>query len=165
MPMKLNIGWQKKVGQPDFGSLGASCHLEVEVESSLVREPDQLRERIKYLFDQAKQAVEEELNGSGTGNAISSGHNGNINGNSNGSAHNTNGNGHQATDKQLGYARQLANQISGLGIRRLDELTNKMFSKPVTELTTLDASGLIDTLKQLKAGDIDLAAALNGVTT
>ncbi len=161
MPMKLNIGWQKKVGQPDFGSLGASCHLEVEVESSLVREPDQLREQIKHLFDQAKQAVEEELNGSGTGDAISSGHNGN----GNGSAHNTNGNGHQATDKQLGYARQLANQIPGLGIRRLDALANKMFSKPVTELTTLDASGMIDMLKQLKAGDIDLAAALNGVTT
>ena len=162
MPMNLNIGWQKKVGQPDFGSLGASCHLEVEVESSLVREPDQLREQIKHLFDQAKQAVEEELNGRGTGHAVISGHNANGNGNGNGSAHNTNGNGHLATDKQLGYARQLANQISGLGIRRLDELTNKMFSKPATELTTLDASGLIDTLKQLKAGDVDLAAALNG---
>ena len=55
--------------------------------------------------------------------------------------------------------------MSGLGIRRLDELTNKMFSKPVTELTTLDASGLIDMLKQLKAGDIEVAAALNGAAS
>jgi len=161
MPLKINVGLNRKIGEANYGSRGACVNFEVEVEPTLVEKPDQLRERVRYLFQLAKTSVEEELNGHGTRDAASLGHNGN----GNGSAQNTNGNGHQATDKQLGYARQLAGQVSGLGIRRLDELTNKMFGKPITDLTTLDASGLIDTLKQLKAGDIDLAAALNGAAS
>ena len=37
--------------------------------------------------------------------------------------------------------------------------------KPVTDITALDASGLIDTLKAIKAGEIDLNHALNGAAT
>jgi hypothetical protein len=37
MPMKLNVGLCRKVGQPDYGSLGASCNVEVELSGSLKR--------------------------------------------------------------------------------------------------------------------------------
>ena len=37
MPMKLNVGLSKKLGQPDFGSLGACCNVEVELDGSLLR--------------------------------------------------------------------------------------------------------------------------------
>ena len=161
MPLKINVGLNRKIGEANYGSRGACVNFEVEVEPTLVEKPDQLRERVRYLFQFAETSVEEELNGHGAPGAANPGRNGDA------SAHctNSNGHGHQATDKQLGYARQLAGQVQGLGLRRLDELTNKMFSKPITELTTLDASGLIDMLKQLKAGDIDLAAALNGAAS
>ena len=165
MPLKINVGLSRKVGEANYGSRGACVNFEVEVEPTLVEKPDQLREKVRYLFQLAKTSVEEELNGHGMRDAANPGHNGN----GDASAHNANGNGnghgHQATDKQLGYARQLAGQVQGLGLRRLDELTNKMFGKPITDLTTLDASGLIDMLKQLKAGDVDLAAALNGAAS
>ena len=31
MAMKISVGLQKKVGQPNFGSLGASCHVVFEI--------------------------------------------------------------------------------------------------------------------------------------
>ena len=40
MPLKLNIGFSRKVGERDYGSRGASANLELELESGLVEAPD-----------------------------------------------------------------------------------------------------------------------------
>ena len=61
MPMKVNIGFSRKVGERDYGSRGASTNLEMELESSLIEAPDRLRERVRQLFALAKQSVDEEL--------------------------------------------------------------------------------------------------------
>jgi hypothetical protein len=168
MPLKLTVGICKKIGQPDYGSLGASCNVEVELDQSLVFDDvEALQERVTLAYAACRQAVADELarqqpatNGQVAGgqtasHATSSQPNGaQANGNS----------GHRATQKQLDYAQQLASQIRGLGVRRLETLAEKMFSKPLADLSSLDASGLIDALKEIKAGKIDLAAALSGAS-
>ena len=162
MPLRLNCGVNKKIGQPDFGSLGASCNVEIELDHSLlVSDLDTFRDRVRQAFSECRKAVDNELarhsgNASAAKNPASEPANA-ANGHST-----SNGNGHRASGKQLGYARQLAGQITGLGARRLESICQTMFSRPLADLTTLDASGLIDTLKEIKAGNIDLADALNG---
>ena len=67
--IKLNAGFSKKVGEPNFGSRGASVNVDLEVESALIDQPEALQERIRRLFLLARKAVEDELNGNGNGNA------------------------------------------------------------------------------------------------
>jgi hypothetical protein len=61
MPLKLNIAMSRKVGQPNYGSRGATVGLEMEVDSSLANEPQQLHERITRMFQLAKQSIDAEL--------------------------------------------------------------------------------------------------------
>jgi hypothetical protein len=35
MPLKASIGLSRKVGQENYGSLGANCQLEIELDASL----------------------------------------------------------------------------------------------------------------------------------
>ena len=171
MPLKLNCGLSKKIGQPDFGSLGASCHVELELETGLLQtDLDAFHRHVRNAFVACAQAVNDELaRNQSAGAAIAdppqpgpatSQSTPNGNGHRNGGVANGNG----ASQKQIEYIGQLARQVRGLGVRRLESLAQKMFGKPVAGLTSLDASGLIDTLKAIKGGQIDLDAVLNGET-
>jgi len=63
MPLKLNCGVCRKIGEADYGSRGASVNIELEVEADLVNSPQRLHDRIRQLFRLAKASVEEELTG------------------------------------------------------------------------------------------------------
>jgi len=193
MPLRLNIGLRKKLGLPDYGSLGASCNVDIELDAALLQtDPEAFQRHARNAYDACRRAVQEELarhqaapattpasNPSVTTTSVggnSNGHGGNGNGNGHasgngnghtGTGHNGNGrgNGHPASEKQMTYVRQLAGHIKGLGVRRLEALANKMFCKPVASLTSLEASGLIDALKGIKAGEIDLDTVLGGTAT
>jgi len=69
--LKVNVGLSRKVGEANYGSRGATVNLEIELESSLVSQPDQLHERIRQLFRLAKSSVDDELNGHSPSNGVS----------------------------------------------------------------------------------------------
>lgn len=177
MPMKLNVGLARKVGLPEYSSICASCNLEVELNGSMLFEDlEGFHRHVRQAYGACQQAVNDQLarqqqGGSSapptrikqspppTENAAS--HNGNeSSANGNGAA-----NGHGASQKQMDYIQQLARQIRGLGVRRLEALANRMFGKPIASLTSFDASSLIDTLKAIKSGEIHLDNALNGAAS
>lgn len=63
MSLKANIGFSRKIGEPHFSSRGASVHLELELDTSLLEQPTQLLERIHESFELARTAVDAELSG------------------------------------------------------------------------------------------------------
>ena len=168
MPIRLNVGISKKIGLPDYGSVGASCSVEVELDTSLLGgDLSAFHERVQRAYAACGQAVTDELarqrgdspvtaNGSAGPQAAPS-PNGNGNGH-HGNGHAAGANGSRASQKQMDYLRRLAGQVSGLGIRRLESLAQKVCGKLVAELTTLDASSLIDTIKAVKDGRLSLDA-------
>ncbi len=51
MPMKLDVGVTRKVGMPDYGSVGASCNLELELDSGLLeKDLDGFHARIRAAY-------------------------------------------------------------------------------------------------------------------
>lgn len=164
MPTTINVGLSKKIGLRDFGSAGASCNIQFEADHGLLTDDlAAFHQRVKSVFAACRDAVCQEL-------ARQQGTEASANGQSNAGTRAEapaqpataatvkpqNGNGHVASEKQVAYLRQLAKQVEGLGIRRLDALANRMFNKPLAALSSFDASVLIDTLKRIKAGDLTL---------
>ncbi len=62
MPLKLNVGVSKKVGLPDYGSAGATCNLELELDARLLEtDLDGFHQRVRSVYIAAQQAVHDEL--------------------------------------------------------------------------------------------------------
>lgn len=74
MAVKLSVGLQQKVGQPDYGSLGASCYLEFEIDRSLLEsDRDGFQQQVRSAFATCQQSVNEQLART-NGNGHSNGH-------------------------------------------------------------------------------------------
>ena len=62
MPMTVNVGYSEKLGRPDYGSIGASCHIECELDGRLAFEdPEQFAAKVRELYGSCARAVHEEL--------------------------------------------------------------------------------------------------------
>ena len=135
--LKLNIGLSKKVGEPNFGSRGASVNLELEVEAGLVSQPDELQDRIRRLFRLAKSSVDQELNGSS-----SNGQNGN--------GQDANGNGRQQRSGRVATESQVRALHSIASRQRIDlaaEVRSRFNVDRPEDLLIGEASELIDAIK------------------
>lgn len=62
MAVKLSVGLQKKVGLPDYGSLGASVHVEFEIDRGLLENDlDGFHQKVSDAFVACRQAVHDQL--------------------------------------------------------------------------------------------------------
>jgi hypothetical protein len=164
MPSKLTVAVSKKIGLRDYGSLCATCGAEVELPSSLVfDDPEAFQRHARNAYAACARAVNDELarQQQASPESASSAQNGRHHPERQASG----GNGLRASSKQLDYIGRLVDQIPGLGPHRLDGLAQKLFSRPALELTGFEASELIDMLKSIKAGELDLEKILNGAAT
>lgn len=62
MALRLTVSVSRKIGQPGYGSLGASCGLEQELDGALPeREPEKFRQVVQAAYLACTEAVEAEL--------------------------------------------------------------------------------------------------------
>ena len=201
MSLRVNASISKKIGLPNYSSLGASCGVEFELDSTLLQsDPGQLLIQVRSAHAACAKAVNDELErqrntparpkpqpavgqvaadrirGNGhrdrpaDGNGVGDRHAGQPEAETDDPdadhpAHRDEhaeasggeqGNGERATDRQLAFLRQLASQIRGLGFRRLERWVVDRFAVPLCDLRSRDASGLIDALKTVRAGELRL---------
>jgi len=150
MAVKLSVGLQKKVGLPDYGSLGASCHVEFEIDRSLLdSDLDGFHQKVRGAFAACQQAVSDQLSRQQSDQSASngSGHNGNGHG---GNGHGySNGNGHRGNSRPATASQARAiRAIAGRQRVDLRQLLGDRFNVDRPEdLSISDASSLIDELK------------------
>ena len=59
--LRLNVGTNRKIGQPDYGSAGASCNLELELDTGLFQDLEGLQQVVQRAYAACNQAVNDEL--------------------------------------------------------------------------------------------------------
>ena len=184
MPMKLSGGLTKKIGQPQYGSLAASCHLELEVERSLLeRDASAFQERVRDAFAVCRREVDAELESGDRRKSkclppapeMANQDPTNSLSRNDAAKHNPQGNGtmangdftsdghdesQPASASQLSYVRRLASQIGRAAALRIEVLARRRYGKPLVELSRLEASRLIGVLRAVKAGELDWEAIL-----
>jgi hypothetical protein len=132
MPLKLSIAMSRKIGEPNYGSRGATVGLEMEIDSGLVDEPKQLHERIARLFRLAKQSIDQEL---GCRTAPSESHS---------DAAGAESRNRSATVNQVRAIHAIANRQN---LNLADELRERFEVERPEQLTLEQASQLIDAMK------------------
>lgn len=177
MPLKLNVGLSKKLGLPAYSSVGASCHLESELDSTVLQaDAQRFHAEAQRLFGLCRQAVEEEL-----ARELPADHQprSSANGHMLRTALLDEGSHDDAlagpcdapgeleppiewgiSERQLSFIQDLARQIQGLGIRRLPALVALQYDKNLTELSSVEASRLIGLLRQVRGGGLSLRTLL-----
>ena len=161
MTIKINVGVNKKIGLPDYGSAGSHCNIEIESDNSILDNAEYFMQRVKNAYEMARQSVERELsqhrpgantappraepvqrqeyrqeyrsNDHSTGNRI-------------------------ASPKQQQFIASLVKAVKGLDWKTLDRYCNSKWGHNTSQLSPKQASELIDDLQAAKAGRGEIAA-------
>jgi hypothetical protein len=160
MAIRVNLGVSKKIGLPNYGSAGGHCNIEIEADNTVLDKPEEFQRRVQKAYELARQSVEDELahHRSGT-NATQSNdappqqqqeYRNNSGGNS--------GGGFAASPKQQQFIASLVKGVKGLDWNRLDRYCTTKFGKTCSQLSSKEASALIEDLKNAKSGGGGLSA-------
>jgi hypothetical protein len=145
MPIRVNVGLSKKIGQPDYGSLGTHCNVEFELDGSYDNGSSQhFQDAVRRAYVACRQAVETEI-------AVATNDAGGLGGQHdspsvNRVANQTNGSGNvrPATSNQIRAIHAIANR-NGADLRQM--LSSQFGVWRANDLSIGDASSLIDQLK------------------
>ncbi len=159
MGIKLNVGISKKIGLPDYGSAGSQCNLELELDNAALDRPEEFHRRVREAYAACRSAVEDELRNHQAKSQQESKQTPQEQPTSTSNTSASNGRGSFGpSSKQREYIQRLAGQVKGFSNQKLENLCQRMYQKPFTALSGLEASNLIDTLREVKAGRLDLSA-------
>lgn len=62
MPVRINVGLSKKIGQQNFGSLGATCNVEFELDGGYDNgSTERFQDAVRRAYGACRDAVEAEL--------------------------------------------------------------------------------------------------------
>ena len=152
MAVTVSAGLQKKVGQPDYGSFGASCHVEFEIDRSMLDQNlDGFHQKVADAFAACRQAVNDQL-------AQQSGHSSPQpgNGQSNGIPHHTRHTRHSTGGDVAGATKSQIRAIHAIARRQQvdpQSLVQDRFHRDrLEDLSIREASSLIDELKSAQTG-------------
>lgn len=154
MPTTVSIGLSKKAGLPDYGSIGASCNVELELDGQILDgDLTRFRQHVQRAYAACREAVEDELArqepSSAQPQVNGNGHHGNGNGYATGANGSRQSNGRGATQSQVRAINAIANR------NRIDlaPYLQQHGVQALAELSIRDASSLIDELKGQPAGN------------
>jgi len=133
--MKISVGISKKAGLPDYGSVGASCHVEFEVAQGLLEtDLPEFQERVSQAYAACSHAVDGEL--------------------SRHSSPSPKNNGHDQSQAQAGPRAATESQVRAIhtiarrhGVDLAGELQTRFGIYRVEDLDIRQASELIDAIK------------------
>ena len=167
MTIKINVGVNKKIGLPGYGSAGGHCNIEIEADNSVLNDTEDFLQRVRDAYEVARMSVEEELSHHRPGANSSqprqepaqrqdyrqqeyrNDHSSNDN--------NSGGTRYIASAKQQQFIASLVKGVKGLDWKTLDRYCNSKWGNNTSQLSPKQASELIDDLQAAKAGGKGLA--------
>ena len=155
MSVKINVGVNKKIGLPDYGSAGSHCEIVLELDYGVMQNPDEFQRRIQDAYQLCRESVESELAVHRPGDAAKQDYRPTPPPKTeyrNSPPSERNENRYPVSEKQLDFIGKLSKGIRGLSAQKLDEYCQKTFGRGVSLLSAKEGSQLIDALKDAKAG-------------